>query len=154
MVCPLLKPIKTLWNGYRSVSGVPDLKNPSADFGFWGYTKSSKNGPPLTYFYLLSENCIVLFKNDECLIWPGTNGIKNKLNEEGVRFVELGGKSKSRNQTLNQTLNQTKTRNSPRKSSPSNTGLGTPKKSISAASDTDTEDETSRSLVKRLTWKS
>ena len=42
----------------------------------------------LPYFYVCSEVLTIVFKNQECILWPGNSATKAKLETSGIQFRE------------------------------------------------------------------
>lgn len=79
---------------YGKTQKLPSLESNQLEGFYFNFQTSLKclfqmyRNSQVPYFYVFSEAQTIVFKNGECVIWPGNTAMKNKLQTAGIQFSE------------------------------------------------------------------
>jgi hypothetical protein len=79
---------------YGKTQKLPSLESHQLEGFYFNFQTSLKclfqmyRNSQVPYFYVFSEAQTIVFKNGECVIWPGNTAMKAKLQTTGIQFSE------------------------------------------------------------------
>jgi len=79
---------------YGKTQKLPSLEANQLEGFYFNFQTSLKclfqmyRNSQVPYFYVFSEAQTIVFKNGECVIWPGNTAMKTKLQTTGIQFSE------------------------------------------------------------------
>jgi len=79
---------------YGKTQKLPSLESHQLEGFYFNFQTSLKclfqmyRNSQVPYFYVFSEAQTIVFKNGECVIWPGNTAMKTKLQTTGIQFSE------------------------------------------------------------------